>query len=68
MGENFLALFRRDSTGMDHFCISIDDFAASRVVATLKALGETPRRVGGRVYFSDPSGLTVQVAAGDPQP
>jgi catechol 2,3-dioxygenase-like lactoylglutathione lyase family enzyme len=68
VNRNFLALFRGDSAGMDHFCISIDGFDANAVVAKLKELGETPRREQERVYFPDPSGLSVQVASADHEP
>lgn len=61
--RDFLALFRREKPGMDHYCFSIDDFDAGRAVTRLNEAGLAPRRRGDRVYFDDPDGLEVQVAA-----
>jgi catechol 2,3-dioxygenase-like lactoylglutathione lyase family enzyme len=60
--DNFVALFRSDEPGMNHYCYTIDDYDADRVAGTLQSAGFTPRRAANRVYFSDPDGLTVQIA------
>lgn len=66
--ENFLALFAGSSTGMDHFCISVDGYAPEEAVKLASGEGLNPRRSGGRVYFDDPNGLEIQVAARSHQP
>ncbi len=60
--DHFVALFRSDSPGLDHYCYTIDDYDAAEVVERLKAAGLDPRRRENRVYFDDPDGLTVQLA------
>ena len=62
MGKNFLALFQSSPSGMNHYCYSIRDYEAGRVVETLDAKGLRPRREANRVYFPDPDGLTVQLS------
>lgn len=62
-GEFILALFRSDKAGMNHYCYAINNYAADNVVAKLRDAGIEPRREGNRVYFPDPDGLTVQLAA-----
>ncbi|MEQ8849961.1 VOC family protein [Botrimarina sp.] len=60
-GEFILALFRSDTPGMNHYCYGIADYDPDRVAQALREAGVEPRREGGRVYFPDPDGLTVQV-------
>lgn len=68
--KNFVALFKGDQAEMDHYCYSIKNFDVERAEAKLKAEGIEPRvvRDAGRIYFPDPDGLTVQLAAADHQP
>ena len=61
--EHFVALFRADRAGMDHYCHTIDGYDPDDVVARLRAVGIEPRRTANRVYFDDPDGLEVQLAA-----
>ncbi len=61
--NNFLAMFKGDKPGLDHYCFSIDDYDAAKVVETLKRVGLTPSRQENRVYFDDPDGIQVQIAA-----
>jgi catechol 2,3-dioxygenase-like lactoylglutathione lyase family enzyme len=61
--KNFVALFRSEKPGMHHYCYSIEKYDPDDVVETLKAEKLEPRRSGNRVYFDDPDGLEVQVAA-----
>ena len=64
VGENnFLALFRAEQAGMDHYCYTIRDYDPGRAVETLKSVGLQPVRRQNRVYFDDPDGLEVQVAS-----
>lgn len=64
-GDNFVALFRGSEASMDHYCYSVEGYNAKDAVATLEAQGLKPDNPGGsgRVYFKDPDGLTVQLAA-----
>lgn len=61
--NNFVALFRSETPGLDHYCYSMADYDADEVVAKLKAAGLDPRRSGNRVYFDDPDGIEVQLAS-----
>ncbi len=61
-GEHFLALFRNDKPGLDHYCYTIRKYDPDRVVKTLKGLKMKPRRAANRVYFDDPDGIEVQVS------
>jgi catechol 2,3-dioxygenase-like lactoylglutathione lyase family enzyme len=58
----FLTLFRAQKPQLNHYCYSIRDFKPDEAVQKLKDAGLRPRREGGRVYFPDPDGITVQVA------
>jgi hypothetical protein len=62
-GEHFVALFRGESAGMDHYCYSVDGYTADGAAEKLRAQGIQPRVTAGRIYFPDPDGLTVQLAA-----
>ena len=61
-GRDFLALFRGEQAGLDHYSFAIDDYSADGAVARLEAAGLAPRRRQNRVYFDDPDGLEVQVS------
>ena len=63
VGQNFLALFQGRAGRMDHYCFSIDNYEVGAVTEKLRANDLRPRRSGNRVYFPDPDGLTVQLAA-----
>ncbi len=60
-GRFFLALFRREPVGMNHYCYVIPSYDPDEAVRSLQAAGLEPRRRNGRVYFDDPDGLVVQV-------
>ena len=63
-GNNFVALFRGEEARMDHYCYSIKNYDVAEAEKKLKAEGmKDIRRTSGRIYFSDPDGLTVQLAA-----
>jgi catechol 2,3-dioxygenase-like lactoylglutathione lyase family enzyme len=59
----FLALFRGDEPRMDHYCYSVKDYDVGAAAEKLKGAGITPRVTGDRIYFDDPDGLEVQLAA-----
>lgn len=63
--NGFLALFRGDQPRMDHYCYSVENYDVDDAVEKLRGEGLNPRRPSGtrRVYFPDPNGLTVQLAA-----
>jgi catechol 2,3-dioxygenase-like lactoylglutathione lyase family enzyme len=61
--DGFLALFRGDEPRMDHYCYSVKDYDVRIAEERLKAAGITPRITGNRIYFDDPDGLEVQLAA-----
>jgi catechol 2,3-dioxygenase-like lactoylglutathione lyase family enzyme len=69
-GKNFVALFHSDQAQMDHYCYSVNDYDVNRAEAKLNEQGLEPRvvRDAGRIYFKDPDGLTVQLAASDRRP
>lgn len=62
-GPNFVALFRSDVAGLNHYCYSITEFATGAVAERLRAVGLEPDVQGRRVYFADPEGITVQLAS-----
>ncbi len=65
LGEgNFLSIFR-GSPGLNHYCIGIENYEVDRVMNELRRRGLQPRRTAGtdRVYFDDPDGIEVQLAA-----
>ncbi len=63
-GRDFLAFFRGDRPGLDHFSFAVPGYRADDAVARLEAAGLKPRRHENRVYFDDPDGLEVQVSSG----
>ena len=62
-GGDFLALFRGENAGLDHYCYSIKDFSLDRAADRLRKQGIEPRIQGERIYFDDPDGLEVQLAS-----
>ena len=61
-GKGWLALFKGEKPGLDHYCYSITNYDPADAVARLKAAGLAPKRRGDRVYFDDPDGIECQVA------
>ena len=69
-GDHFVALFHADRPRMDHFCFSIKGYDQEAAAKKLQAHGiepETPRGTN-RIYFKDPDGIKVQLAAIDHRP
>jgi len=62
-GPNFVALFRGSEAGLHHYCYSISDFDQQEAARRLRAMDIEPDLQGGRIYFPDPDGLTVQLAS-----
>ena len=61
-GDNFVALFGSKTAGMDHFCVTIDDYDPAEALQRLEDAGIESHRVENRVYFKDPDGLEGQVS------
>lgn len=63
-GDHFVALFRNQQAGMDHYCYSVADYDVNVAKEKLEQEGLEPRTPAGtgRIYFEDPDGLTVQLA------
>ena len=70
LGPDFLALFQGSDTGLDHYCLSIENYQVGPVTAELKRQGLNPRQPSGsqRVYFDDPDGIEVQLSSAKHQP
>lgn len=66
--DNFVALFRSPNAGLNHYCFSVDDYDVADAEKKLDAEGLNPRREGNRIYFKDPHGITVQLAADSHRP
>lgn len=62
-GDNFVALFRSSAPGMAHYCYSVEGYSVNSAAERLRAQSIEPRVTGNRIYFPDPDGLTVQLAA-----
>jgi lactoylglutathione lyase len=62
-GDNFVALFRNSTAGLAHYCYSVEGYTAGGAEEKLRAEALEPRVEGNRIYFPDPDGLTVQLAA-----
>jgi predicted enzyme related to lactoylglutathione lyase len=59
-GKNFVALFQGNEPAMGHYCYAIKNFGVDEAENKLKNLGMRDiRRESGRIYFSDPDGLTL---------
>ncbi len=61
-GSGFLALFRGEP-GLHHYCFSVEGYEVQDAARRLRAAGIEPDVQGGRIYFPDPDGLIVQLAA-----
>jgi catechol 2,3-dioxygenase-like lactoylglutathione lyase family enzyme len=63
-GNNFVALFRASEPGLHHYCYSVRNYDVDAAEQKLRAAGlPNIHRTAGRIYFDDPDGLTVQLAA-----
>jgi catechol 2,3-dioxygenase-like lactoylglutathione lyase family enzyme len=59
----FLTLFKGEHPGLNNYCYAIKGYDVEKAEAKLQAAGLKPHREGNRIYFPDPDGITVQVAA-----
>ena len=67
-GDHFVALFQGERAGLDHYCYSVEGYDVARAAERLRAVGIEPRVRGDRIYFDDPDGVEVQLAAGGHRP
>ena len=67
-GNDFLALFHGNQPGMHHYCYSIEDYNVTSAAEKLREKGIRPEIQDERIYFPDPDGLIVQLAATDHKP
>jgi catechol 2,3-dioxygenase-like lactoylglutathione lyase family enzyme len=75
LGSSFIALMKNTKPpGIDHFCVGVDNYDASRVTDSMAALGIATRRLDslsgvkfkeGQIYVNDPDGVRVQFARPD---
>jgi len=63
-GDDFLALFKNEQPGLDHYSFAIPDYDQQDAARRLRDAGLTPKPRGGRMYFDDPDGVEVQVSQG----
>lgn len=60
-GPDFLAMFKADKPGLNHYCNAINNYDPAKALETLKVAGLNPRREENRVYFLGPDGIAVQI-------
>lgn len=60
--NNFVGLFRRPPTGLDHLCFTVEGYEPDDAVARLLDAGISPHRTEDRVFFRGPDGIMLQVA------
>jgi lactoylglutathione lyase len=74
LGTGFLGCYSipSDIGRVNHFCLGVDDYDPNRIADALRAQGIEPRvdtnprnrtSGGDQLYFPDPDGTTVQLAA-----
>lgn len=64
-GTHFIAFMEKDVPGLDHFCLTLEKYNQTNVLAKLKALGIASETEDTRTYFSDPDGNKIQLAHDD---
>ena len=62
-GPHFVALFRGGQAGLNHYCYEVEGYDVNSAAEKLRAANLPPRISGSRIYFDDPDGLEVQLAA-----
>ncbi len=60
--DDFVAFFKGERAGMDHYCYTIDRYDQKEAAEKLREVGLEPELHGNRIYFDDPDGLQVQLA------
>jgi catechol-2,3-dioxygenase len=67
-GNEYLTIFERPKSAIDHFCLAIDNYKTEAVVEAFKREGLNPRGAGNSVTVTDPDGLAVQITAAGHHP
>lgn len=67
-GNEYLTIFERPVSAIDHFCLAIDNYKTEVVMEELKRQGLNPRGAGNTVTVTDPDGLAVQITAAGHHP
>jgi len=62
VGDDFLALFKGEMSGLHHYSFAIDGYDQQENARRLREAGLTPKLRGNRTYFDDPDGIEVQVS------
>lgn len=62
-GSDFVALFKGNTPGLDHFAFSVNGFERDAARETLREAGIEPIIEGSRTYFNDPDGIELQIEA-----
>ncbi len=60
--NNFVAMFKADRAGLDHFAFTVDNYDAGKSVTRGDGAGLSMRRHDDRVYFDDPDGIELQIS------
>ncbi len=60
--SDFVAFFKSEQAGMDHYCYTIDGYDQKAAAEKLRAVDLEPELHGNRIYFDDPDGLQIQLA------
>ena len=60
--NNFVGLFQREATGLNHVCFSVEGYDPERAVAKIESAGLRAHRNEDRVFFPGPDGILFQVA------
>ncbi len=67
-GNEYLTIFQRPMSAIDHFCLAIDNYKTETVVEEFRRQGLNPRGAGTTVTVIDPDGLSVQITAAGHHP
>src|SRR5467141_2029681 len=67
-GNEYLTIFQRPMSAIDHFCLAIDNYKTETVVEEFRRQGLNPRGAGTTVTVTDPDGLSVQITAAGHHP
>jgi catechol-2,3-dioxygenase len=67
-GNEYLTIFQRPMSAIDHFCLAIDNYKTEAVMEEFRRQGLNPRGAGNSVTVTDPDGLAVQITAAGHHP
>jgi catechol 2,3-dioxygenase-like lactoylglutathione lyase family enzyme len=61
--NNFVGLFQRPHTGLDHVCFTVEGYEPEDALGRAKSAGLESHGVEDRVFFRGPDGIVFQVAS-----